>query len=112
MRRFIFVGVLASVALSGAPAAQASDDSVRAVVRAQAERQVKEDARFGRALRNLDSRAGLNRARRAIGRQAASIKVFKAALLPERADTQRVAEGRRELLDALNVYTRGLRNLQ
>ena len=35
------------------------------------------------------------------------MKVFKAALLPERADTPRVAEGRREL-----TYNQGLRKLQ
>jgi hypothetical protein len=113
MKRLIVIGALAvAAAVPTAPAAQASDDSVRAVVRAQAERQVREDRRFIRNTRSLSTRKGLNKARLAAKRQAASIRTFKAALVPERADTPQVAEGRRELLNALNHYNKGLAKLR
>lgn len=108
MRRSTIIGLLVSTALVATPAARASDESVRAVTQAQAERQQREDARFERAVRNLDTRAQLRRARTATRRQRASIETFKRALAAERADTAGVAEGRRELIDALNLYDRGL----
>ena len=85
---------------------------MRAVVQQQAVRQTAEDERFVKATRNVDSRKDLNRARRAAKRQSASIQEFKAALAPTRADTPQVAEGRRELLNALNLYAKGLKRLR
>ena len=41
--------------LVATPAARASDDSVRQVVKDQAERQTKQDAKFKKAVKTLDS---------------------------------------------------------
>ena len=112
MRRLVFLGVLAATAVWTPTAAQAGDADVRAVVQQQAVRQTAEDERFVKATRNVNSRKDLNRARRAAKRQSASIQEFKAALAPTRADTPQVAEGRRELLNALNLYAKGLKRLR
>ena len=112
MRRMIFIGILsATLLVSGAPAARASDDSVRAVVKTQADRQIKEDKKFAKALKKLKTKAQFKKARTATKTQRASIETFKQALAAERADTARVKEGRREMIDALNLYDRGLNKL-
>jgi parvulin-like peptidyl-prolyl isomerase len=112
MRRLIILGVLISVAAWTPSSAMAGDADVRAVVQQQAVRQAKEDERFVKATRNVKTRKDLNRARRAAKRQTASVKEFKAALVPTRADTPVVAEGRRQLLNALNLYTKGIVRLR
>ena len=100
MRRLVFVGLLVTTALISAPAARASDDSVRAVVQAQATRQIKEDKKFEKAVRKLSTKAQLKKARTATKKQRASIETFKKALAAERADSAKVKKGRREMLDA------------
>jgi hypothetical protein len=112
MRRLIVFGVLVSVGVWTPSSAQAGDADVRAVVVQQAQRQAEEDERFVKATRNVRTRKDLNRARRAAKRQTASVKQFKAALVPTRADTPQVAEGRRDLLNALNLYTKGIVRLR
>jgi hypothetical protein len=113
MRRMTICGCLAAVALVGAaPQAKASDDSIRAVVKQQATRQIKEDKRFGKALNHLKTRKGLKKASAAAGRQAASVKIWHDALAAETADTPQVAEGQKEMLAALDLYTKGLRRFQ
>jgi hypothetical protein len=112
MRRLIVLGVLVSVGVWTPSSAMAGDADVRAVVAQQAERQAKEDDRFVKRTRNIRTRKDLNRARLAAKRQTASVKEFKAALVPTRADTPQVAEGRRELLNALNLYTKGIVRLR
>ncbi len=113
MRTSILCGCLAAAALlTGAPKASASDDTVRAVVQQQAHRQIKEDNRFGKALQHLKTRKGLKKASAAAGRQAASVKIWHDALAAETADTPMVAEGQKEMLDALQLYTKGIRRFQ
>ena len=113
MRKTILCGCLAAAALlNGAPKASASDDSIRAVVQQQAQRQIKEDNRFGKALQHLKTKKGLKKASAAAGRQAASVKIWHDALAAETADTPRVAEGQKEMLDALQLYTKGIRRFQ
>jgi hypothetical protein len=113
MRKSILCGCLAAAALfTGAPKASASDDSIRAVVQQQAQRQVKEDNRFGKALQHLKTKKGLKKASAAAGRQAASVKIWHDALAAETADTPKVAEGQKEMLDALQLYTKGIRRFQ
>jgi len=111
MRRLSFFGLLVVTALVSAPAARASDESVRAVVQQQADRQTTEDEKFAKAVKKLNTKAQLRKARTATKKLMASIDTFHDAVVPERADTERVAEGRRELLDALNLYNRGLGKL-
>jgi Ni/Co efflux regulator RcnB len=108
VRRLVLIGLLLSTAFVAAPAARASDDSVRQVVQTQAERQQKEDAKFEKAVSKLNTKAQLKKARTATKKQRASIETFKQALAAERADSPKVKDGRRELLDALNLYDRGL----
>jgi hypothetical protein len=112
MRRIVVCGLLAVAGLYAAPMAKASDASVRAVVVQQAQRQVKEDKRFTNAMKHLRTRAGLKKASKASGRQAASVKMWANALRAEHADTPAVAKGRLQMLNALNLYTRGIRKLQ
>jgi hypothetical protein len=112
MRRIVLCGLVAVAGLYAAPLAKASDDSVRQVVVTQAQRQVKEDKRFGNAMKHLRTRAGLKKASKAAGRQAASVKMWADALRNEHADTPAVAKGRLQMLNALNLYTRGIRKLQ
>jgi len=113
MRRTILCGCLAAAALlNAAPKAMASDDSIRSVVYQQAQRQVKEDKRFGQALQHLKTRKGLKKASAAAGRQAASVKTWHDALAAETADTPQVAQGQKEMLDALELYTKGIRRFQ
>ena len=113
MRKMIVCGCLAAVAMvSAAPQAKASDDSIRAVVKQQATRQIKEDRRFEKALGHLKTRKGLKKASAAAGRQGASVKLWRNALAAETADTPQVAEGQKEMLDALDLYTKGLRRFQ
>jgi hypothetical protein len=112
VRRTIFIGLLSATLLAGgAPAARASDDSVRAVVKTQADRQIKEDKRFEKALKTLKTKAQFKKARTATKTQRASIEAFKQALAAERADSAKVKKGRREMLDALNLYDKGLNKL-
>ena len=112
MRRTIFIGLLsATLLVGGAPAARASDDSVRAVVKTQADRQIKEDKKFAKALKKLNTKAQMKKARTATKKQRASIETFKQALAAERADSAKVKKGRREMLDALNLYDKGLNKL-
>src|SRR3954471_19995216 len=113
MRKALICGCLAAAALLNvAPAASASDDSIRAVVRDQATRQIKEDRRFGNALKHLKTRKGIKKASAAAGRQAASVKLWHDALAAETADTALVAEGQKEMLAALDLYTKGIRRFQ
>src|SRR5215218_3017445 len=113
MRRAIFVGCLAAVALmNAAPVARASDDSIRQVVRDQATRQIKEDTRFGKALQHLKTKKGLKKASKAAGRQAASVKIWHDALAAETADTPTVADGQKDMLAALDLYNKGIRRFQ
>jgi hypothetical protein len=109
VRRTIFIGLLsATLLVGGAPAARASDDSVRAVVKTQAERQIKEDKKFEKAVKKLSTKAQLKKARTATKKQRASVETFKQALAAERADSAKVKKGRRMMLDAINLYDRGL----
>jgi hypothetical protein len=112
MRRIVLCGFVAVAGLYAAPLAKASDDSVRAVVVQQAKRQIKEDKRFTKAMKHLKTRAGLKKASKASGRQAASVKIWADALRGEHADTPAVAKGRLKMLNALHLYTRGIRKLQ
>ena len=113
MRRTMLCGCLAAAALlNAAPAARASDDSIRQVVRTQASRQIKEDNRFGKALEHLKTKKGLRKASKAAGRQAASVKIWHDALAAETADTPTVAEGQKDMLAALDLYNKGIRRFQ
>jgi hypothetical protein len=113
MRKAMLCGCLAAaMLLNAAPAARASDDSVRQVVHDQATRQIKEDKRFGKALKHLKTRKGQRKASKAAGRQAASVKIWHDALAAETADTPQVAEGQKEMLDALDLYNKGIRRFQ
>ncbi len=112
MRR-VALGCLLMVAavFGGSSAAQASDQSIRDVVITHGQRQVKEDARFLKAMRKLDTKAQKRKAKKAAGRQAASVKMWRDALAAEQPETEPIAAGRTKMLKALDLYTTGLRRL-
>jgi len=92
MRKVLLSGLLmAAVLFGGAPAAQASDASVRDVVITNAQKR---------------------KAKKAAGRQAASVKMWRDALAAEQPETEPVAAAKKKLLDALDLYTTGLRRFQ
>ena len=113
MKKVVVCGLLLFAALfGGAPAAQASDQSIRDVVIAQAQRQVAEDKRFIKAARKLSTRAQKKKAKAAAGRQAASVKLWRDALAVEQPDTEPVAAAKDRIMKALNLYMTGLRRFQ
>ena len=113
MRKVALCGVMLFASLFVvAPAAQASDQSIRDVVATQAQRQAKEDARFIKAVRKLSTKAQKRKAKAAAGRQAASVKLWRDALAAEQPETEPVASAKQKLLDALDLYTTGLRRFQ
>ena len=113
MRKVALCGVMLFASLFlVAPAAQASDQSIRDVVSTQAQRQAKEDARFIKAARKLSTRAQKKKAKSAAGRQSASVKLWRDALAAEAPETEPVASAKKKLLDALDLYTTGLRRFQ
>ena len=113
MRKFIVCGLVVAAGVAAVPSvAKASDDTVRAVVVQQATRQASEDRRFSKAMQHLKTKAGLKKASAAAGRQAASVKQWHDALNAEQADSAKVKLGRKQMLSALDLYTKGLRKLQ
>jgi hypothetical protein len=111
--RKVAVGCLLMVAalFGGTSAAQASDQSIRDVVISHGQRQINEDARFLKAMRKLDTKAQKRKAKKAAGRQAASVKMWRDALAAEQPETEPIAAGKKKMLDALDLYTTGLRRL-
>ena len=113
MRKAVVGGLmLVALLFGGAPAAQASDASIREVVITNAQRQVKEDKRFIKAMQSLSTKAKLKKAKAAAGRQAASVEQWRTALAAEAPETQPVAAGKEKMLDALALYNKGIRRLQ
>jgi hypothetical protein len=112
MRKAVLGVLLVVVAVfGGSSTAHASDQSIRDVVITHGQRQVKEDARFLKAMRKLDTRAQKRKAKKAAGRQAASVKMWRDALAAQVADTEPIAAGQKKMLKALNLYMTGLRRL-
>jgi soluble cytochrome b562 len=112
MRRVALIGSLMAVSLVAAPGARASDDSLRAVVKEQAARQIKQDKKFEAANRNVNSREKAKKARSATVRQQRSVDQFRKAVAREQADTDTVKAGRSELLEGLKMYNHGLDKLR
>jgi membrane-associated HD superfamily phosphohydrolase len=115
MKKLGLVGlVVAVVGLFGgvAPVAQASDASIRQVVIDNAQRQVKEDKRFLKAMQKLKTRAQLRKAKSAAGRQAASVQRWHDQLYAEAPETEPVSAAKEKMLDALMLYNKGIRRLQ
>ena len=115
MRKVALCGVMLFASLFlVAPAAQASDASIREVVITHAQRQVKEDQRFIKAMQKLSTRAQLKKAKAAAGRQAelgpAVARRAQRRGARDRAD--RRGSAKKRMLDALDLYNKGIRRLQ
>lgn len=108
MRRFALIGLAIVLSVLLAPTARASDDSVRQVVQTEAARQVKEDAKFRKAVKTLKTKAQFVKARTATIRQIKSVDRFHDALAAEQADSERVKTGRSQILKGMTRYNRGL----
>jgi soluble cytochrome b562 len=112
MRRFALIGLCLVSSILVVPAARASDDSLRQVVKEQADRQTKQDAKFRAAVKKINSKATAKKARTATIRQQQSVETFRKAVRAEQADTDQVKAGRRELLKGLALYNHGLDKLR
>jgi soluble cytochrome b562 len=112
VRRSIFIGLLVATSLVAAPIAQASDDSLRQVVKEQAARQVKQDAKFQKATKSINSRAKAKKARTATIEQQKSVDTFRKAVAAQQADSDQVKAGRTQLLKGLALYNHGLDKLR
>ena len=112
MRRSILVGLMLATSLVAVPSARASDDSLRQVVKEQATRQTKADAKFKKAVKSIDSRAKAVKARTATVTQQKSVDTFRRAVAAEQADTDTVKAGRTQLLKGLSTYNHGLDKLR
>jgi len=112
MRRFALIGLLVMTSAVAAPAARASDDSLRQVVKDQAARQIKQDKKFTSAVKKINSRAKAKKARTATIAQQQSVETFRKAVRAEQADTDQVKAGRSELLKGLALYNHGLDKLR
>jgi soluble cytochrome b562 len=112
MRRFALIGLLVMMSAVAVPAAQASDDSLRQVVKDQAARQVKQDKKFTSAVKKINSRAKAKKARTATIAQQQSVETFRKAVRAEQADTDTVKTGRAQLLEGLADYNHGLDKLR
>jgi soluble cytochrome b562 len=101
------------MSLSLAPAAaRASDDSVRQVVQTEAARQVKEDAKFRKAVKTLKTKAQFVKARTATIRQMKSVDKFHDALAAQQADSATVKAGRSQILKGMTRYNHGLKKFR
>jgi soluble cytochrome b562 len=112
VRRAIFIGLLIATSLVAAPIARASDDSVRQVVKDQAARQIKADAKFRKATKSITSKAKAVKARTATIHQQKSVDTFRRAVAAERPDSDQVKAGRTQLLKGLALYNHGLDKLR
>jgi soluble cytochrome b562 len=112
MRRFALIGLCLVLSMLVVPAARASDDSLRQVVKEQADRQTKQDAKFRAAVKKINSKATAKKARTATIRQQQSVETFRKAVRAEQADTDQVKAGRSELLKGLALYNHGLDKLR
>ena len=112
MRRLMLVGLMLFTSLVAAPIARASDDSLRQVVKDQAARQIKEDAKFKKATKTINSRAKAIKARTATIKQQKSVDTFRRAVAAQQADSEQVKAGRTQLLKGLALYNHGLDKLR
>jgi soluble cytochrome b562 len=112
VRRSILIGLLMATSLVATPIARASDDSLRQVVKDQAARQVKADAKFEKATKSITTRAKAVKARTATVTQQKSVDTFRKAVAAEQADTDQVKTGRTQLLKGLATYNHGLDKLR
>jgi soluble cytochrome b562 len=112
VRRSILIGLLVATSLVATPIARASDDSLRQVVKEQAARQTKADAKFAKAVKSINSRAKAVKARTATVTQQKSVDTFRKAVSAEQADTDTVKAGRTQLLKGLTTYNHGLDKLR
>jgi hypothetical protein len=112
MRKAMAFGLLLVAGLFGGTAtARASDESIREVVITHGQRQIDEDKRFLKAMSKLNTRKQKVKAKAAAGRQASSVKQWRNALAAEVADTEPIAAGQKTMINALNLYIKGLRRL-
>jgi soluble cytochrome b562 len=113
MRRFALIGLCVVSSMAFAPVvASASDDTVRQVVKEQADRQTKQDAKFRSAVKKVNSRASAKKARTATILQQKSVETFRKAVRGQTADSEQVKAGRTLLLKGLATYNHGLDKLR
>src|SRR4051812_48991209 len=110
--RFSLAGLAVAVLLvAGAPAAQASDASLKRTVASQQTKLLKAAKRYGNAVKTIKTDAQLKRAKTETQKLARVVRTFQAKVQAEHADTAKYKKARTKLLDALSTYHRGLKQL-
>lgn len=102
---------LVALCLVAAPAAQASDASLRRVVEKQGAKFDRAVERYDRAVGVIETEEDLQDAKRETKRLARATGKFRTAVKAERAGTTKLKRARTKLLDALATYKRGLDKL-
>jgi hypothetical protein len=110
--RFTLASLLvAGVCVFLAPAAQASDASLKRVVATQGEKFEKAIDRFDDRVDEIETDAQLERAKTETERLAKVTGTFHTKVKGEQADSSKYKRARTKLLDALSTYKRGLNQL-
>jgi len=98
----------AAVGLGVAAPAQASDASLRRVIKAQEQKDDALSTDFAAAVGGVESAVGRERAKTAVTRLKAAVTRLRAAVAKERATTARVRRGRTQYLAAVSRFITGL----
>ncbi len=107
--RFTTAGLLVvGLCVFAAPAAQASDASLRRAVATQGEKFEKAIERFDDRVDEIETDAQLEKAQTETERLSRVTGTFHTKVKGERADSTKLKRARTKLLDALSTYKRGL----
>jgi hypothetical protein len=107
--RFFFAGLVASIALVvGAPAAQASDASLKSTVVVQQQKLDKAAEHYQQAVKNLKTDAQIAKAKSETQTLVTVTQTYHDAVKGQQADSAKYKSARLKLLDALSTYKRGL----
>ena len=110
-RATVTLGVALATLTAGAPA-QASDASLRKVIKAQ-ERKVDVVAEdFAKASEDVESAVGRERATTAVGKLKTAVSRLRTAAVKEKATTAKVKRGRTQYLAAITSFSTGLKTFE
>jgi hypothetical protein len=111
-----FSAIVAGFALSlvlAAPAAQASDESLKSTAKQEIAKLVKAEARYEKAVDGLDSdnKSDAKKAKAATEKLAKAVSSAHGKVEAEEADSSKLKTARTKLLDAMETYEEGLDKL-
>jgi uncharacterized UPF0160 family protein len=110
--RFTLAGLLvAALCVVAAPAAQASDESLKRTVKSQGEKLEKAAERYERAVDEIDTDAQARKAKRETQKLSRVVETFQSRVEDEQADSAKLKKARTKLIDALSTFNTGLDKL-